>query len=80
VQIAFLVCQMNMDSTMCDVQNFILRVFVRWDFISWIHLLGQHHQVLRVIVLRADFQDEFPSRRLSPDPSPTLTFLQQERL
>jgi len=71
---------MSVNCSFYDIENFILlKVPVGWKFVSRSHVLGSHHKVLRTVVLGADLQYEVPRRGLSPNPSLTLIFLQQER-
>src|SRR5580658_1496850 len=59
MQIAFLVPQMNVNGSFLDQQNFILPlVLVRRYRVSWNHLSGKQHEMLRPIVFRADLEDE----------------------
>jgi hypothetical protein len=70
---------MNVNGSLFDIQNFILaEVFVHGKFVSGNDVLGSHDKVLRTVVFWADLQHEVPRRRLSPNPSLTLIFLEQE--
>src|SRR5215472_9418287 len=72
---------MNMSGSFFDQQNFVLpQVFVQWYFVFGNHVFGAENQVLRAVVLRADLQDKFSGRRLSPYPPLTFIFLQQKGL
>jgi hypothetical protein len=79
VQIAFLVPQVNVNSSFFNPQKFILReVLVPRKFVSGNHVFGSHDEVLRTIVFWADLQHEVAMVRLSPYPPLTLISLQQE--
>ena len=68
MQITFLVSQVNVHSSLDEVQDFVLpKVLVCWEFVSRGHVFRYHNKVLRTLFFGLTFNMKSPgggSRRI----------------
>jgi hypothetical protein len=78
MEVAFLIAEVDMNGARVDGDNFILaQMFVERYFVSGMQVFCSKDEMLRAVVLRADFEHESSGRRIAPNAGLAFVFLEQ---